>query len=117
MQSSAVDTTIASRPKKMWGVKGVMRIISARRAGSWQPSELSSGAHVHRRMFLVGANHLPIFREVRDSYLAREKRPASTTIAISALAREGPLREVEAVAVLPPARARLKSRSGTRRPG
>ena len=47
--------------------------------------------------------YLPIFRQVRDSYLADRDRPASTTIAISGLAREGALLEIEAVAVLPPA--------------
>jgi len=54
--------------------------------------------------YLVDMKHLPIFRQVRDSYLPDRNRPASTTIAISALAREGALLEIEAVAVLPPAR-------------
>ena len=53
--------------------------------------------------YLVDTKYLPIFRQVRDSYLADANRPASTTIAISALAREGALLEIEAVAVLPPA--------------
>jgi enamine deaminase RidA (YjgF/YER057c/UK114 family) len=50
---------------------------------------------------LVDIGHLPIFREVRNQYLASPP-PASTTIQISRLAREGALLEVEAVAVLPP---------------
>src|SRR5215467_5685280 len=33
--------------------------------------------------YLVDRAHLPTFREVRDSYLAENDRPASTTIAIS----------------------------------
>jgi enamine deaminase RidA (YjgF/YER057c/UK114 family) len=45
--------------------------------------------------------HLPIFREVRDMYLDKSKPPASTTIQISALAREGALLETEAIAILP----------------
>jgi enamine deaminase RidA (YjgF/YER057c/UK114 family) len=45
--------------------------------------------------------HLPIFREVRDTYLNMSKPPASTTIQISALAREGALLETEAIAILP----------------
>ena len=64
--------------------------------------------------YLVDRAHLPTFREVRDSYLAENDRPASTTIAISGLAREGALLEIEAVAVLPPAAptaATSKSRS------
>lgn len=65
--------------------------------------------------YLVDVSHLPIFREVRDSYLAEADRPASTTIAISALARTGALLEVEAVAVLPAAASRPKP--AARRPG
>jgi enamine deaminase RidA (YjgF/YER057c/UK114 family) len=62
--------------------------------------------------YLVGLEHLPAFREVRDSYLAPANRPASTTIGISALAREGALLEIEAVAVLPAA-ARAKPARGS----
>jgi enamine deaminase RidA (YjgF/YER057c/UK114 family) len=58
--------------------------------------------------YLVNLEHLPVFREVRDSYLAEANRPASTTIAISGLARAGALLEIEAVAVLP-ALARKKA--------
>jgi enamine deaminase RidA (YjgF/YER057c/UK114 family) len=62
--------------------------------------------------YLVDRAHLPTFREVRDSYLAENDRPASTTIAISGLAREGALIEIEAVAVLPAAaRAKTASKS------
>ena len=45
--------------------------------------------------------HLPIFREIRDMYLGGPNPPASTTIQITALAREGALLETEAVAILP----------------
>jgi len=51
--------------------------------------------------YLVDVKYLPVLRQVRDSYLADKNRPASTTIAISGLAREGALLEIEAVAVLP----------------
>jgi enamine deaminase RidA (YjgF/YER057c/UK114 family) len=64
--------------------------------------------------YLVDVKHLPIFREVRDSYLPAKDRPASTTIAISALARESALLEIEAVAVLPPA-AKSARKAGSRR--
>jgi 2-iminobutanoate/2-iminopropanoate deaminase len=67
--------------------------------------------------YLVDLKYLPVFRQVRDSYLSDQNRPASTTLAISGLAREGALLEIEAVAVLPPAasskaasKARTKSR-------
>jgi 2-iminobutanoate/2-iminopropanoate deaminase len=63
--------------------------------------------------YLVDRAHLPTFREVRDSYLSADNRPASTTIAISGLAREGALIEIEAVAVLPAA-ARSKAVSKSR---
>jgi enamine deaminase RidA (YjgF/YER057c/UK114 family) len=58
--------------------------------------------------YLTDLKYLPVFRQVRDSYLADQNRPASTTIAISGLAREGALLEIEAVAVLPAA-ARAKA--------
>jgi len=64
--------------------------------------------------YLVNLTHLPIFRQVRDSYLADENRPASTTLAISGLAREGAMLEVEAVAVLPPAPAPKKAAGAAR---
>ena len=65
--------------------------------------------------YLVDRANLPTFREVRDGYLAENDRPASTTIAISGLAREGALIEIEAVAVLPAAaRAKTASRSASK---
>ena len=68
--------------------------------------------------YLVDVGDLPTFREVRDSYLAKNDRPASTTIAISGLAREGALIEIEAVAVLPAAaRAKTASRSAAKAAG
>lgn len=51
--------------------------------------------------YLVGIEHLPALREVRDAHLNLSTPPASTTIAISDLARDGALIEIEAVAVLP----------------
>ena len=66
--------------------------------------------------YFVDMKYLPIFRQVRDSYLADKDRPASTTLAISGLAREGALLEVEAVAVLPPAvRGKAASSKGKAR--
>jgi enamine deaminase RidA (YjgF/YER057c/UK114 family) len=63
--------------------------------------------------YVVDAKYLPVFRQVRDSYLADRNRPASTTIAISALAREGALLEIEAVAVLPVAARKKAARSAS----
>ena len=50
-----------------------------------------------------GAVVEPHMRQTRARPGGRVNRPASTTIAISGLAREGALLEIEAVAVLPPA--------------
>jgi enamine deaminase RidA (YjgF/YER057c/UK114 family) len=61
--------------------------------------------------YLLDMNDLPVFREVRNSYLGDSVRPASTTIAISGLAREGALLEVEAVAVLRAARSRVAGKA------
>jgi enamine deaminase RidA (YjgF/YER057c/UK114 family) len=63
--------------------------------------------------YLIDMSHLPIFREVRDSYLPATNKPASTTIQISGLARPGALLEIEAVAILPAAAtAKPASRGG-----
>ena len=68
--------------------------------------------------YLVDRAHLPTFREVRDSYLSANDRPASTTIAISGLARDGALIEIEAVAMLPAAaRSKAASRSESKSAG
>jgi enamine deaminase RidA (YjgF/YER057c/UK114 family) len=50
--------------------------------------------------YLVDMAHIAIFREVRDAFLNTKVPPASTTVAISQLARPGALFEVEAIAVL-----------------
>jgi enamine deaminase RidA (YjgF/YER057c/UK114 family) len=52
--------------------------------------------------YFTDMTHLGIFREVRDAFLNIKKPPASTAVAISALARPGALFEIEAVAMLPP---------------
>jgi enamine deaminase RidA (YjgF/YER057c/UK114 family) len=49
--------------------------------------------------------HIGVFREVRDRYINTAAPPASTAVAISALARPGALIEVEAIAVAPAGRA------------
>jgi enamine deaminase RidA (YjgF/YER057c/UK114 family) len=52
--------------------------------------------------YLTDISHLGIFRQVRDQFLNTKAPPASTTVAISTLARPGALFEIEAIAVLPP---------------
>ena len=51
--------------------------------------------------YLVDMSHIAIFREVRDQHFNMAAPPASTTVAISQLARPGALFEIEAIAVLP----------------
>jgi enamine deaminase RidA (YjgF/YER057c/UK114 family) len=51
--------------------------------------------------YLVDMSHIGLFREVRDQSFNMTAPPASTTVAISQLARPGALFEIEAIAVLP----------------
>jgi enamine deaminase RidA (YjgF/YER057c/UK114 family) len=68
--------------------------------------------------YLIDMAHLPAFREVRDRYIDTSAPPASTTIAISNLARPGALIEVELVAVVPEkAKAASAKTSGTKSRG
>lgn len=50
--------------------------------------------------YLTDISHIGIFREVRDAFLDTKAPPASTTVAIAALARPGALFEIEAIAAL-----------------
>jgi enamine deaminase RidA (YjgF/YER057c/UK114 family) len=63
--------------------------------------------------YLVDMTHISIFREVRDAHFNMSAPPASTTVAISQLARPGALFEIEAIAVLP-AKAAAKASSAKR---
>jgi enamine deaminase RidA (YjgF/YER057c/UK114 family) len=51
--------------------------------------------------YLVDIKHLPLLREVRKGYFNMAAPPASTTVAIAELAREGALYEIDAIVVLP----------------
>jgi enamine deaminase RidA (YjgF/YER057c/UK114 family) len=59
--------------------------------------------------YLTDLKYLPIFREVRNSYLNMSAPPASTTIQITALAVEGALLETEAIVLLPAKAARASA--------
>jgi enamine deaminase RidA (YjgF/YER057c/UK114 family) len=66
--------------------------------------------------YLIDMSHISIFREVRDQHFNMAAPPASTTVAISQLARPGALFEIEAIAVLPAKAAKgAKAKSATRR--
>lgn len=51
--------------------------------------------------YLTDMANLPTYFEVRDRYVNTAAPPASTTVAISALAMPGAVYEVEAIAVVP----------------
>jgi enamine deaminase RidA (YjgF/YER057c/UK114 family) len=51
--------------------------------------------------FFVDMAHLPIYFEVRDSFVDTKAPPASTAIQVARLAREPALFEIEAIAVVP----------------
>ena len=65
--------------------------------------------------YLVDMSHIGIFREVRDEFLNMAAPPASTTVAISQLARPGALFEIEAIAVLPAKAAKPAAAKGGKR--
>lgn len=65
--------------------------------------------------YLVDMAHISIFREVRDQHFNMAAPPASTTVAISQLARPGALFEIEAIAILPAKSAGAKSKAAVRR--
>ena len=102
--SHVVEATVPGRIVYIAGQLGVDRdgrVVGDIRAQAVQTFEnlkaalAAVGADFHDVVkfnnYLVDRAHLPIFREVRDSYLPANNRPASTTIAISGLAREGAL--------------------------
>lgn len=60
--------------------------------------------------YLTDMKYLPIFRDVRNKYINMAAPPASTTIQISGLAREGALLETEVVVLLPPKATRAPAR-------
>jgi enamine deaminase RidA (YjgF/YER057c/UK114 family) len=67
--------------------------------------------------YFVDIGHIGLFREVRDRFVDTAAPPASTAVAIAALARQGALIEVEAVAVVPAKAAAqsAKARGAVRR--
>jgi enamine deaminase RidA (YjgF/YER057c/UK114 family) len=51
--------------------------------------------------YFVDMAHLPLYFEVRNSYVDTAAPPASTAVQIVKLARDGALFEIEAIAVVP----------------
>ena len=70
--------------------------------------------------FFVDMNHLPVFFEVRDTFVNTKAPPASTAIQVGRLAVDGALFEIEAVAVIPdkvakPAKRRAAAKTAARK--
>ena len=55
---------------------------------------------IKMNIYLLDASHLPALREIRDRYVNTASPPASTLVAVVALARPEFLVEIEAVAIL-----------------
>jgi len=90
---------------KLVGAQGDFRAQAFRAFDNLRLALASAGASfkdvVKLNNYLTDMSHIGIFREVRDEFVNTAAPPASTTIAISQLARPGALFEVEAIAVLP----------------
>ena len=64
--------------------------------------------------YLVDMAHIGLFRVARDKHFNMKAPPASTTVAISQLARPGALFEIEAVAILPAKKSASKPAAARR---
>jgi enamine deaminase RidA (YjgF/YER057c/UK114 family) len=106
---------------KLVGGPGDFRAQAIKAMENLQAALASVGADlkdvVKINNYLTDMSHIGLFREVRDQFFNMAAPPASTTVAISQLARPGALFEIEAIAVLPakagakPAKARGARRS------
>jgi enamine deaminase RidA (YjgF/YER057c/UK114 family) len=113
---------------KLVGAQGDFRAQAFKAFDNLRLALASAGATfkdvVKLNNYLVDMAHIGIFREVRDEFVHTAAPPASTTVAISQLARPGALFEVEAIAVLPakggkaaskPAAAKGKSKASKKK--
>ncbi len=94
---------------KLVGAPGDFRAQATKAIENLKAALASVGADIKDVVkinnYLTDMSHIAIFREVRDQAFNMAAPPASTTVAISQLARPGALFEIEAIAVLPPAKA------------
>src|SRR4029078_4075989 len=102
------------------GAPGGFRAAATQCFGNLTPGLAWVGAgfeHVVKLTnFFVDMAHLPVFFEVRDTFVNAKAPPASTAIQVGSLARDGALFEVEAVAVIPD-KTRAAKRSGSAKRG
>ena len=105
---------------KLVGEPGDFRAQAAKAIDNLKLALADAGASLNDVVkinnYLVDMSHIAIFREVRDQNFNMAAPPASTTVAISQLARPGALFEIEAIAVLPAKAAKAaKAKSTVRR--
>lgn len=90
---------------KLVGAPGDFRAQADKAFGNLKLALAAAGASIKDVVkinnYLTDMSHIGLFREVRDRHLNMAAPPASTTVAISALARPGALFEIEAIAVVP----------------
>ena len=98
---------------KLVGAPGDFRAQAVKAVDNLKLALADAGATIKNVVkinnYLVDMSHIGIFREVRDSAFNMAAPPASTTVAISQLARPGALFEIEAIAVLPAKAAKAAS--------
>src|SRR5258708_2659315 len=63
--------------------------------------------------FFIDMSHLPVFFEVRNTFVNTKAPPASTAIQVGRLARDGALFEIEAVAVMPDKPTKVAAKRGS----
>jgi enamine deaminase RidA (YjgF/YER057c/UK114 family) len=101
---------------KLVGAPGDFRAQAEKAIGNLKLALADAGATIKDVVkinnYLVDMSHIPIFREVRDRAFNMAAPPASTTVAISQLARPGALFEIEAIAVVPAKAGRAESAKG-----
>src|SRR3954468_2377847 len=66
--------------------------------------------------FFTDMSHLPVFFEVRNTFVNTKAPPASTAIQVGRLAVDGALFEIEAVAVIPDKAAKAVAKPGSAKP-
>src|SRR5579875_1121387 len=88
------------RDNKLVGAPGDFRAQATKAIENLKLALASVGATISDVVkinnYLVDMSHIAIFREVRDAAFNMTAPPASTTVAISQLARPGALFEIEA---------------------
>ena len=103
---------------KLVGAPGDFRAQATKAVENLKLALASVGATINDVVkinnYLVDMSHIGIFREVRDANFNMKSPPASTTVAISQLARPGALFEIEAVAILPAKKSASKPAAARR---